>query len=141
MIRDELKARGVELYDKDLERKSNDGRRGKIPTFDMIDRGLVKPGRNMMDGVVGGVGGGGVSPDLQAVLVQLAATNPAWAGSLVPMLVGGAAGAAAGKSSGAKQVGLNMTTEQLSPEVKKAVTCASSALAVVPTPRRSSSLS
>merc|ERR1711862_15615 len=121
MIRDELKARGVELYDKDLEWKSNDGRRGKIPTFDMIDRGLVKPGRNMMDGVVGGGGGGGVSPDLQAVLVQLAATNPAWAGSLVPMLVGGAGGAAAGKSSGAKQVGLNMTTEQLSPEVKKAV--------------------
>merc|ERR1719277_1571664 len=69
MIRDELKARGVELFDKDLEWKSNDGRRGKIPTFDMIDKGLVKPGRNMMAGVGGGMGGGmATSPDLQAVL-------------------------------------------------------------------------
>merc|ERR1712066_532383 len=47
MIRDEMKARGVELYDKDL----------------------VQPGRNMMAGMgaMGGMGGG-VSPELQAVL-------------------------------------------------------------------------
>merc|ERR1719201_768592 len=63
MIRDELKARGIELFDKDLEWKSNDGRRGKIPTFDMIDKGLVKPGRNMMAGVGGGMAG--ASPELQ----------------------------------------------------------------------------
>lgn len=45
-IRDELKQRGVELYDKEREWRVNaDGRRGPIPTFNEVDKGLVKPGR------------------------------------------------------------------------------------------------
>merc|ERR1719277_700303 len=132
MIRDELKVRGVELYDKDLEWKSNDGRRGKIPTFDMIDKGLVKPGRNMMAGVGGGSGGmAGASPDLQAVLVQLAATNPAWAGQLVPMLTGGGGGGASKPS--AKQVGMNMTAGAMTPDTKKAVNVCKSCVGRAPT--------
>merc|ERR1711862_35363 len=114
MIRDEMKARGVELYDKDLEWKSSDGRRGKMPTFDMIDRGLVKPGRNMMSGM-GGMGGG-ASPELQAVLVQLAATNPAWAGQLAPML------GVPGPTSAPKGKNMANPGGPMTPEAQKAVT-------------------
>jgi len=119
MIRDEMKARGVELYDKDLEWKSSDGRRGKIPTFDMIDKGLVQPGRNMMAGMgaMGGMGGG-VSPELQAVLAQLAGTNPAWAGQLAPMLGMGGMGGGAPTS---KPKGMPMTGGAVSPEAQQAV--------------------
>merc|ERR1711862_1056190 len=118
MIRDEMKARGVELYDKDLEWKSSDGRRGKIPTFDMIDKGLVQPGRNMMAGMgaMGGMGGG-ASPELQAVLCQLAATNPAWAGQLAPMLA-----AAVPTSKPAKGMNMANAGGPMTPEAKKAVT-------------------
>merc|ERR1712066_58686 len=85
---------------------------------------------DMMAGVAG-AGGAAVAPDLQAVLVQLAATNPAWAGQLVPMLTGGGGGGG-GKPS-AKQVGLNMTAGAMTPETKKAVNVCKSCVGRAPT--------
>merc|ERR1711972_549550 len=71
------------------------------------------------------------APDLQAVLAQLAATNPAWAGQLLPMLTGGAAGPTA--KPAAKQVGMNLTASSASPEAKKATTVCKACVGRAPT--------
>mmetsp|Transcript_115635 Transcript_115635/g.326908 ORF Transcript_115635/g.326908 Transcript_115635/m.326908 type:complete len:315 (-) Transcript_115635:133-1077(-) len=94
-IRDELKERGVQLYDKTREWKASDGRRGQIPSFDMIENPQAQIGRAAVTSpvpAVGAVGGAIQGANVTTALLQLAVANPSIAPqilSILPQVAGG----------------------------------------------------
>jgi len=100
-IRDELKERGVFLFDKDREWKTSDGRRGTIPSFNDVDTGLAVPGRSTTAAPVAAASQGGAGGDLQTQLLQLAVSQPAIAPQILAILpqVAGKPGAAPQRAS------------------------------------------
>jgi len=98
-IRDELKERNVQLYDKEGTWKCSDGRQGRIPSFQEIESGIAQPGRMPVAGVSGGSAAVGSATmtsnvDVQTALLQLAVANPQVAPqilSILPQVVNGGA--------------------------------------------------
>jgi len=62
MIRDELKAAGVEIYDKEKLWRSSDGRRAPVPSWSQIQSGSA-----VMSGSAGGMGPG-MGPHMQGMV-------------------------------------------------------------------------
>mmetsp|Transcript_118933 Transcript_118933/g.237036 ORF Transcript_118933/g.237036 Transcript_118933/m.237036 type:complete len:445 (-) Transcript_118933:58-1392(-) len=63
MIRDELKAVGVEIYDKEKLWRSSDGRRAPVPSWSQIQSGSA-----VMSGGGSSMGGPGMTPQMQAMM-------------------------------------------------------------------------
>lgn len=92
MIRNELRAAGVDIFDKDKMWKSKDGRRGQVPVWDMMGAkpaGFAAPGQVQHLAPAGVRHQHVVSEDIQSQIIQAAlatASNPVTAQKTLHLL-------------------------------------------------------
>jgi len=116
VIRSELKAVGVEIYDKEKLWKASDGRQGPVPSYDQLQATGGAPIMAAATNTQAGGASNGVSPSLQTEIISTAlaaAQNPANAAQVLAILQQFAG--STGNSNGGAAAGSTAPTAQPDP--------------------------